>query len=133
VGCNIHIVAQRRQADGTWHDIERETRLGFKNYDTFTALAGVRRTRADIPIIVEPRGWPEDVVRSERWRGWLENQQDSHTFSWLSLTEIYSYDWVGLNLVGYGYETPTFADVCHRSFDHFQDDENIRLIFCFDN
>lgn len=36
-------------------------------------------------------------------------------------------------LVGYGYETPTFADVCHHSFDHLHDDENIRLILFFDN
>lgn len=66
MGCDIHVVVQRKTPDG-WEDIPlgatRKDRwdhpLEWRNYEGFAVLANVRN-RQDIVPISDPRGLPED-------------------------------------------------------------------------
>ncbi len=98
---DIHCVAERRQADGTWRSVGRVD-LG-RNYVLFGILAGLRGGRA----IVEPlRGLPGDrdpeLCADRDCCGDAESSCDGyhdlgeHSYSWLTLAELRSYDWDGL-------------------------------------
>lgn len=135
MGCDIHIVAQQLRDDGTWSEIPFDPDLEVRhNYDAFAALANVRN-RGNIKPISEARGVPQDFAPNSdpEWHdGWFDPaDRDAHSHSRLLLSEIYAYDWTGID--GYAPNGCTFADVCHRSFDLFGDPERIRLVFCFDN
>jgi hypothetical protein len=129
-------MAQQRQDDGAWLKVPYDPDLEVRhNYDAFAALANVRN-RSGIQPIAQPRGWPADFVASVDKEGesppWVDPYYgDLHSHSWLSLPEIYAYDWTGIG--GYAPNGCSFADVCHRSFDHLGDPSRIRLVFCFVN
>jgi hypothetical protein len=151
MGCDIHIIAQRR-IPGGWNIIPFDPDLEDRHsYETFTALAGVRRRRDDIPAIAEGRGLPDDFFESIANLRWYDEPgidktidtpydelpkpflywDDAHSHSWVSLLEVYAYDWRGRGIDGY--KDGTFADTCHKSFDHLGDPSLIRLVFWFDN
>lgn len=104
-----------------------------RNYNLFTALAGVRSFEFDNapPIISEPKGFPKDAspqVKSEnkRWKG------DGHSHSWLTLSEIKAFDWSA-----YGETCDEFRIVTvgklEKAKSHYNTDEEIRIVFWFDN
>lgn len=96
---DLHLVAERREADGRWSSVEPAD--GSRLYDwcqvaLFGVLAGVRNddARAGEPYrpIAVPRGLPADV--SEEMRQWADDYgSDGHSHSWLSVRELVDYDW----------------------------------------
>ncbi len=95
MGCDIHLVVERRDGDrwvavhttNATHGIDRDGELAWscpaavrRNYRRFAALAGVR---GDGP---EPRGIPHDASDYARMeiRRW---GRDGHSHSWLPLAE----------------------------------------------
>jgi hypothetical protein len=63
---------------------------GYRNYELFSTLAGVRDYTNKIVPVAEPRGLPEDCTEYvnsefERWNS------DGHTHSWLTLKELKAY------------------------------------------
>lgn len=83
MGCDIHMHSEIK-IDGEWHHYSEME--GFRNYDIFNKMAGVRGFGSPDKPISEPRGLPEDVSPATRlssvWDG------DVHSHSWLSLKEI---------------------------------------------
>jgi len=60
-----------------------------RNYTVFSVLAGVRNDGYVKPIS-EPRGLPDDATHSKVEP---EYEYGDHSFSWLTLAELLSYDW----------------------------------------
>ena len=113
MGCDIHIAIEVQNRDGIWRDKnaysvnpyfgddEYETQQFHRidpyrgrNYELFTAFAGVRSRGHEVDPIAEPRGIPTDVSEFikkdfERWGC------DAHTPSYLTLKEIL--DWGEVN------------------------------------
>lgn len=92
MGCDIHFYVEQRQKDGSWEVIgSRDSFYGDRNYLLFSILADVRNHR-EYPVIPisEPKGFPDDVSSEieEEDRG-----ADWHSRTWLSLSEILTYDW----------------------------------------
>src|SRR5687768_8802356 len=98
MGCDIHIVAQRRNEAGEWVEVHGDFLEGpdpfdWRSYGMFAFLAGVRNY-SDITPISEPRGLPGDFNLGEyedggdgfRWLG-------DHSFSWLSVDELLAVDY----------------------------------------
>jgi hypothetical protein len=88
MGCDIHVMAQRKGAFG-WEGIEAEFTEGpepfyWRNYGMFAFLAGVRNYSAIAPIS-GPRGLPDDAGDYD-WLG-------DHSFSWLSVEELASFNY----------------------------------------
>ena len=107
MGCDIHSFVEIKH-EGIWRyvpelfegaewakkeygpDAMRSEPFCWRNYGVFGFLAGVRNYSA-IPVLVEPRGLPEDItvaVQREvtRW------DCDMHTPSWLALSELLAFD-----------------------------------------
>lgn len=87
MGCDIHMHVEHRIGD-TWKYVDPSSIeiWGWRNYELFSALAGVRNRFGVVPIF-EPRGVPDDVSQevakeSEEWG------VDGHSHTHLSLTEL---------------------------------------------
>ena len=66
---------------------------GWRNYNTFSHLAGIRCCIGGDPI-VEPRGLPLDVSMSVLARAKFETKVNlCHTHSYLMLRELIKHDW----------------------------------------
>lgn len=145
MGCDIHIVLERRTADG-WLGVDsfrsfemygrKEGDFNYayppardRNYGRFAKLAGVR---GDGP---EPRGMPEDASALARHMA-NEWGLDGHSHSWLPLAEAlavwtatqYWPDWERLDSYKRQYPAAFFFGV--------EDSDDIaayRLVFWFDN
>ena len=86
--CNKFIVSKRDCLEGK-EDPEiylETTQIGFRNYNLFGKLAGVRSCEQPF---VEPRGLPEDCQKYIR-EYYEKNKQDCifHTPTWYSLKEL---------------------------------------------
>lgn len=107
MGCDIHMLVQKRDAGGVWRFVDARG-YGERNYHLFAVLAGVRNgtgfagVKAAEPIqpIAGPRGVPADFQINKhgytnRWlrdRGegvWLGDHSHSHA----TLAEIQAYAW----------------------------------------
>lgn len=94
MGCDIHIVAQRRNEGGGYETItgnftEGSAPFDWRGYGMFAFLAGVRNYSAVTPIS-EPRGLPDDMDRSTEE---YEELSDCHSCSWLSVEELAAFDY----------------------------------------
>lgn len=107
MGCDIHMAAERRTADGRWEMCGEPThRWGYaepwepydnRNYALFSVLANVRNgygfagcdTGEGYRPIDDPRGLPPDM--SPLVKEWAEAGDHSH--SWLLVRELLDYDW----------------------------------------
>jgi hypothetical protein len=112
MGCDIHFYVERRvngvwQTADTWEPEGDSLHVDYKkafyhsrNYDLFSILADVRnghgfagvKTGEDFIPMFAPRGVPDDAcpeykAEIQSWGG------DAHSASWVSLSEILSYDW----------------------------------------
>lgn len=145
MGCDIHAVVEARVCPFdsdyyTWKVLEDIVYIN-RNYSLFTFLAGVRDT-GEIDPISEPKGIPlnkygEDDI-SPMFKAYIKSWGvDGHSHSWLSLKEMKTarnylsgkkLPWL---------ETPFFRLVDRmielKTFYKIQSDEDIRLIFFFDN
>lgn len=112
MGCDIHLFAEARGADGVWrhineiedrevYDSETGDVKGFeprpipfysgRNYGLFGVLAGVR-WQCPHGQIAEQRGLPADV--SPEVQGEADDWgEDGHSHSYLTLAELIAYDW----------------------------------------
>lgn len=156
VGCDIHMVLERKSGPAKWIGIERFNsfptiavqrfgeiaehlkRLNWmgwtitsRNYHLFATLAGVRSDELNRPAV--PRGIPEDV--SELAQAEIEAYEaDGHSHSWGLLSEI-----GGHFLAHYCPEMILDADranTIHRLFNTNCEDEpleHFRLVYWFDN
>ena len=89
MGCDIHQVFEKRDANGVWHTWPaRPEKLRQRNYSVFGVLAGVRRDPGPGGVIAEPRGIPADF--SMAWAGpdMIEMLLGEHSFSHLTALEI---------------------------------------------
>lgn len=92
MGCDIHIIAQRR-VDGGWTEakgafVDGASPFDWRSYSMFGFLAGVRNYSA-VPPISEPRGLPEDFDADEEAGGFVGD----HSFSWLTVKELSDFDY----------------------------------------
>lgn len=134
MGCDIHMVLERRVCDGKWvgvHNFPYYRTIKWhnfplatdRNYDRFSALAGVR---GEGP---EPRGVPDDAsdlarLQIEEWGS------DGHSHSWLPLKDaaaIFLSTERNLDDHARKYPTEHFFNVDPASADSY------RLVFWFDN
>lgn len=96
MGCDIHIVAQRRNEVGEWVEVRGDFAKGpspfdWRSYAMFAFLAGVRNYSAITPIS-EPRGLPDDLKVGE----WYDEDYidvGEHNFSWLTVDELAAIDY----------------------------------------
>lgn len=100
MGCDIHSFAEVL-TDGTWvqaHGVSPEAEWPDevdevfldRDYGLFGFLADVRNY-SHSPVIAEPRGLPDDVsaaIREEH-----DEFGESHGASWLTLAELFAYDY----------------------------------------
>ena len=110
MGCDIHIVLERKDRNGQWFGWkqlsymetealtftylnyetthERPRYVGYtidrRNYEFFNALCGVRGEGSEFGY--EPRGLPEDA--SPMVRECLDDNVDLHSHSWLTIKEL---------------------------------------------
>jgi hypothetical protein len=85
MGCDIHMIVQRKTATG-WETIPEFDCFDDRNYGVFGFLAGVRNY-SDVPPLSEPRGLPDDIQEGDD--GWLGD----HSFSWLVASELTNFDY----------------------------------------
>lgn len=114
MGTDIHMIAEFRK-DGVWQTIlddifvewegtqfEAQTCVpyGDRSYNLFAILADVRngtgfaglRTGEKFNPISEPKGYPEDMCKySEEFLSY------EHSASWLTLKEIFDFDWTQIH------------------------------------
>ena len=98
MGCDIHIVAQRR-VNGAWQCVdgafaEGPSPFDWRQYGMFGWLAGVRNYSGVEPISL-PRGVPDDVGQLEGWPR-IEDEGlylGDHSYSWFSVEELLAVDY----------------------------------------
>ena len=90
MGCDIHAYAERKTISG-YEYMPEITPFDWRSYSLFGFLAGVRNYSA-VPVIAEPRGFPDDVSADvrEKYEQW---DMDAHTPSWLSMAELLAWDY----------------------------------------
>lgn len=153
MGCDIHLFAEKR-VNGKWHSLDkfttnkdfdpddelgdreievlREDRFytGGRNYNLFSALAGVRsyEFRNKPNIISIPRGVPndccEEIKREIDYYG-----SDGHNHSFLYLYDLEAFNWSD-----YGETCNDFLlEVIPKMIATGSSDEDVRIVFYFDN
>lgn len=103
MGCDIDFIFQVYQ-NGEWKDVDTTIEDGWRNYDSFGLLAGVR-SGAYEPI-AEPRGLPRDMaykeysidecgIHSDDYVDfWAREHADGyHDHSFLTLEDFDGYPW----------------------------------------
>lgn len=120
-----------------------------RNYRLFSILAGVRQYYEGLTPISAPKGQPPDC--SVRTRQELENAD--HTFSWFTVAELNAVDWLGKRIFQdsewNGYREVfrpvelSFAEMAETFYTETlpllnelaktHGDENVRIVFGFDN
>lgn len=91
MGCDIHVCAERKGADGNFEDVNIGDALCGRSYGEFAFLAGVRNYSGVQPI-AEPRGFPEDAA-STTAQAFDDWGCDAHTPSWLTVDELLAFDY----------------------------------------
>jgi hypothetical protein len=89
MGCDIHTRAEKRVA-GKWTVIDGFRPFDWRDYRMYGFLADVRNYSA-VPPIAEPRGLPSDMAPAPPFE-----YLGDHTFSWLSVKELASFDYDSL-------------------------------------
>lgn len=92
MGCDCTAYVETQDAAGGWnfagpHDMDGEPAPWYvpRNYQLFGLLAGVRDK--SVEPISPPRGLPDDVS-TEVWAAHLEEDEQSHSTSWLTMSEL---------------------------------------------
>lgn len=96
MGCDIHLVAQKRGEDGKWVTVEgdfggedhNESPFSWRSYGMFGFLANVRNY-SQVVTIAEPRGIPWDFTEDDFWIGGIGGV----FHSWLTIEELEAFDY----------------------------------------
>lgn len=161
MGCDIHIYAEAKLPDGTWHMVHTFSatspkafknadkpdvnyfwyRIGAIDYTFFSALAGVRGPGP------EPRGLPKDVspMVDHFARSW---GSDGHSHSWLDaeafaklvvqhkLSSAEVAEWVETRMKNtdpYWGLPRILEQYVGLDIDDYEELKNVRFVFWFDN
>lgn len=141
MGCDIHLVLEKRRADGRWIGVDtfkgHEANYGKgwyspvvrqRNYVRFAALAGVRGDGPD-PRGVPPGASDTSLELIDEWGG------DGHSHSWLPLQEATRIWLETSNLkpddLGHKYPCSHFFGIDESSQQTKLDD--YRVVFWFDS
>lgn len=94
MGCDIHSYAEAKNEKGKWVLIPQVKPFDWRNYTTFSFLAGVRNGMGIKPIHPR-RGMPDDASaevlhENEGWMG------DAHSHSWLTTEELVDFNYDAL-------------------------------------
>jgi len=119
MGADIHIIVERLDG-GKWsrvwsHSYDKPDTEGTpecfrnRNYDLFGILGDVRNgygfagvpTGSGWPSIAPHRGIPDDSTLTQRERNG-EYIVGDHSFSWVGLDELKTFDWDGVSAESYG-------------------------------
>lgn len=107
MGCDIHMIVQKRDSEGKWIEIDGNfggdfepstVPFNWRSYGLFGFLANVRNY-SEVPPISEPRGLPADFKDpDEDPRGWMGLEEEyrdvgDHSRTWLSVQELLDYDY----------------------------------------
>jgi hypothetical protein len=101
-----------------------------RSYWLFAALANVRN-RTDMIPIAEPRGIPEDA--SKEYIKIANNDLDDHSHSYHTLKQLKEYDCEYDGKRGWEYLKIYFPNTLQELADKHGGDENVRIVFFFDN
>jgi hypothetical protein len=118
MGCDIHLVVERRRRDGRWERVlppeeardpclvQNDRRRALfswydgRNYALFAILADVRNYGGYLHPISSPRGLPPNIAPESRLIEDYTLRVDDddvfsgdHSFSWLTLAELQAYRW----------------------------------------
>lgn len=97
MGCDIHAMIEKKSPHGAypestyhyWHNAG-DPMIG-RDYELFAVFAGVRNDHYGITPISGPRGVSDDACYE--FQAWSEYfGVDGHSHSWLTLTELRSFD-----------------------------------------
>lgn len=143
MGCDIHAIIEVKthifNDDYFSWKVADEPYIS-RNYSLFTFLAGVRDT-GEIEPISEPKGIPRNEygeykvssLTTAYLKVWKAN---GHSHSWLSLAEMKSAGRripVSLFYLADPYYKLVYRMVAIQAFNNIESDEDIRLVFFFDN
>lgn len=159
MGCDIHLYGEKKIYDfddeekkhGVWVSLDLWKEMdcepsyagkletpyknrfynGGRNYNLFTALAGVRSHYfTNLLRIPEPKGFPKDASKPVKQckRHW---GSDGHSHSYLTLKELNDFDWSP-----YGETVSDFLKEVIPKLNKAKGDEtdtDVRIVFWFDN
>lgn len=92
MGCDIHIIAQKRNEQGQWVAVSGKfSPFDWRSYGMYGWLAGVRNY-SDVTPISEPRGLPDDFSLV-KWEAETNDWLGDHSYSWLSVEELLAVDY----------------------------------------
>lgn len=151
MGCDIHTIIQYKRSNGEWsiENTPEEIRDKWepRNYVLFSILADVRNFYHDIKPICIPRGIPKDFCKID-----IDSYNDddnhihfllnggTHSRSYLTLKDLKEYDWDQI-ISAYGCDFKTYCSDFYNNLipklqelsDKYGGDENVRIVFSFDN
>lgn len=136
MGCDIHIVLERKQVDTEWYGVwssdigpGRRAKIAQRDYGFF-ARFGVRGRPEDGSSVIYPRNLPRDVSRLS-WLQYMRCPTDYHSASHATLAEFCG---------AWASENPNDPDVRqdHAIYDLLgiggeEDEGEHRVVFWFDN
>lgn len=111
-----------------------------RNYNLFTALANVRSQYfTDPQFICEAKGFPKDASRMVKLKK-KHYGSDGHSHSWLTLAELKAFDWSSFGKTCDDFRNEVFQkleawkkDYPHQKDEEARTDEEVRIVFWFDN
>lgn len=144
MGCDIHLVVEKKNSAGSWEILKEEQQIN-RNYYLFSALASVRNAKKGeegyIEPISYPRGIPYDspTIKFARdsltdfsdpymWESYWD-PDDTHSHSFHTLKELKEYS----HRIDYLCSLENTIKTMQKISDECGGDENVRIVFCFDN
>ena len=128
MGCDIHaMIEAKRKNRFSW--VNRGDPDISRNYLLFSILGNMRNYN-EIPSIAEHRGIPDNCCNE--YEAWSKDWEgDAHSHSWVKLKELKEYD-LAKTFIKSDF---TFIDLKEliTKMEQFGTEENVRLVFFFDN
>lgn len=144
MGCDIHLVVEKKNSSGNWEILKEEQKIN-RNYYLFSALANVRNAEKGEEGYVEPLSNPKglpcdsptikfvrdsltDFLDPYMWESYWD-PDDTHSHSFNTLKELKEYK----HRLDYFHSLENTIKTMQKISDECGGDENVRIVFCFDN